>query len=197
MRLPDWKRKSMVDQEAVETQRMTVSANQRENFLRLIGQYEPALRRLAGAYLERPADREDLFQDIAVALWQSIAKFRGESSERTWLYRIAHNVAISSAAKIRRVGRKEESIPMPFDRFSSSPGAEQALLKEERRLLLVDSIRDLPMIDRQIILLHLESLSYAEIEDVTGLSESAIATRLTRIREKLKENIRSKEVGGQ
>ncbi len=174
-----------------------MSADRRETFLRLIGQYEPALRRLAGAYMERPTDREDLFQDIAVALWQSIARFRGESSERTWLYRIAHNVAISSSAKIRRVGRKEESMPIPFDRFSSSPGAEHALLKEERRLLLLDSIRDLPMIDRQIILLHLEGLSYAEIEEVTGLSVSAIATRLTRIREKLKESIRSKEVGGQ
>ena len=43
----------------------------------------PALRRLAGAYMEQPADREDLFQEIAVALWQAIPRFRGESSERT------------------------------------------------------------------------------------------------------------------
>ena len=197
MRLPTWKRKSMVGQEVVETRPIAPSGGERETFLRLICQYEPALRRLVGAYLERAADREDLFQDIAVALWQATSKFRGESSERTWLYRIAHNVAISSSAKLRRVRRKEEHIPMPFDRPSTSPGAEQELLHEERRLLLVESIRDLPMIDRQIVLLHLETLSYAEIEEVTGLSETAIATRLTRIREKLKVKIGSKEVGGQ
>ena len=197
MRLPIWKRKPMVSEAAIETRETAQSDSPRETFLRLIEQYEPALRRLAGAYMEQGADREDLFQEIAMALWQAIPKFRGESSERTWLYRIAHNVSISSSAKLRRVGQREESIPESFDRPSALSDAEQELLREEKRRRLTDSIRDLPAIDRQIVLLHLEHLSYGEIEEVTGLSETAIATRLTRVREKLKEKIQGTGVGSQ
>ena len=197
MRLPVWKRNSMAAQQMVDTRQAAQTGSAREMFPRLIERYEPALRRLAGSYLERAADREDLFQDIAIALWRAMPKFRGESSERTWVYRIAHNVAISSSAKGRRVGRTEEYIPAVFDRPSAAPDAERELLHAERRRLLADSIHNLPMIDKQIILSHLESLSYAEIVQVTGLSETAVASRLTRIREKLKETIRGKEVGGQ
>lgn len=167
------------------------------SFRALMEQYEPALRRLAGAYVAQAADREDLFQEIAVAIWQAIPRFRGEASERTWLYRIAHNVAISSAARLRRKMQREESIPELFDRASQSSDAEQNLLSEEKRRLLIDSVRDLPAVDRQIVLLHLEGLSYAEIEGVTGLSETAIAARLTRIREKLKARIHSTNGGNQ
>ena len=167
------------------------------SFLALMEQYEQALRRLAGAYVAQAADREDLFQEIAVAIWQAIPRFRGEASERTWLYRIAHNVAISSAARLRRKMQREESIPESFDRPSQASDEEQDLLSEEKRRLLIDSVRDLPAVDRQIVLLHLEGLSHAEIEEVTGMSETAIATRLTRIREKLKARIHRTNGGNQ
>jgi RNA polymerase sigma-70 factor, ECF subfamily len=187
----------MVSEAVIEVRDAIQETTHCGSFLTLMEQYGPALRRLAGAYVIQPPDREDLFQEIAVAIWQAIPKFRGESSERTWLYRIAHNVAISSSAKLRRKKQREESIPESFDRPSVSSDAEQDLLKEEKRRLLIGSIRDLPAVDRQIVLLHLEGLSYVEIEEVTGLSETAIATRLTRIREKLKARIQSREGGSQ
>jgi len=164
-------------------------------FVRLIEQFEPALRRLAAAYLAQEGDREDLLQEIALALWQAIPNFREESSERTWLYRIAHNVAISYSAKTHGRGRREETLPEEVEHPSTATGAEEGLLREEKRRVLVDSIRHLAATERQIILLHLEGLSYAEIEEVSGLSETAIATRLTRIRAKLKNEIRGREVG--
>ena len=95
---------------AQESQEHVQEAARSDVFVRLLEQYEPALRRLAGGYAEREADREDLFQDIAVGLWQAIPKFRGEASERTWLYRIAHNIAISSSARLRRRSGKEALI---------------------------------------------------------------------------------------
>jgi RNA polymerase sigma factor (sigma-70 family) len=159
-------------------------------FLVLIGQYEPAMRRLASAYLDQTPDQEDLFQEIAVALWQALPGFRGGSSQRTWLYRIAHNVAISHSVKLRQRGKTEETISEPFDPPSAAIGAEHELLQGEKLRLLHEAIRELPPIDRQIVLLHLESLTYAEMQEITGLSESAIATRLTRSREKLKAKIR-------
>ena len=172
-------------------------ASRRDTFLQLMEQYEPALRRLAGAYLQRAADREDLFQEIAVALWQAIPNFRGESSERTWLYRIAHNVAISSTAKLHRRGRTEQTMPEQFEHASVARDAEQKVLRAEKIRLLNESIQRLSVIDREIVLLHLEGLSHAGIEEITGLSEIAIATRLTRIRGKLRGQIHTMEARDQ
>lgn len=196
MRLPVWKRKTVVAEVVAETLDVAQQSSRQDTFLRLIDQFEPALRRLAAAYLDGGGDREDLFQEIALALWQAIPRFRGEASERTWLYRIAHNVAISSSAKVHRRGRAEAPIPEEFEHPSPSADAEQALLRKEKRQALLVSLRSLAATDRQIVLLHFEGLSYTEIEEVTGLTEAAIATRLTRIRTKLKEEIRRREVAG-
>lgn len=194
MRLPIWKRKPMVAEAVAETALVSEESDRNDVFLRLMQQFEPALRRLAAAYFDREADRADLFQEIALALWQAIPRFRKESSERTWLYRIAHNVAISSSAKTHRRARREEFLSEEFEHPSAAAGAEEGLLLGEKRRALVDSIRRLAAADRQVILLHLEGLSYTEIEEVSGLSETAIATRLSRIRAKLKEEIRKREV---
>ncbi len=185
----------MVSEATADSTEVMQPESQRETFLRLMEQYEPPLRRLAGAYLQAPADREDLVQEIALALWQAIPSFRSDASERTWLYRIAHNVAISWSAKLRRTSHRESQVPELFDPPSSSSDAEAAALADERHRLLIECIRSLQQVDRQIILLHLESLSYSEIKEITGLSETAIAARLTRIRGKLKEHIKHKEAG--
>lgn len=195
MRLPVWKRKPMIAEAVAETSLVSQESDRNDVFLRLMQQFEPALRRLAATYFDREADRADLFQEIALALWQAIPRFRRESSERTWLYRIAHNVAISSSARTHRRARREEFLSEEFEHPSAAAGAEEGLLLGEKRRALVGSIRLLAATDRQIILLHLEGLSYAEIEEVSGLSETAIATRLSRIRAKLKEEIRKREVG--
>lgn len=190
MRLPVWKRKPMVAEALAEATVISPESDRSDTFLRLIEQFEPALRRLAAAYFRCDADRADLFQEIALALWRAIPKFRRESSERTWVYRIAHNVAISSSAKTHRRTKGERFLPEEFERPSAAAGAEEELLLGEKRRALVESIRLLPTTDRQVVLLHLEGLSYAEIEEVSGFSETAIATRLSRIRDKLKQEIR-------
>jgi RNA polymerase sigma-70 factor (ECF subfamily) len=168
-------------------------ATRHDTFLRLMAQYEPALRRLAAGYVWHGADREDLFQEIAVGLWQAIPKFRGDASERTWLYRIAHNIAISSSTRLHHRARREETMPDAFDRASGGLDSEQELLRNERRELLLEAIRGLPAVDRQVVLLHLEGLDYSEIEEVSGLSQSAIATRLSRLRDQLREMMQSRE----
>jgi RNA polymerase sigma-70 factor (ECF subfamily) len=168
-----------------------------DTFLRLIAQYEPALRRLAAGYLWQEADREDLFQEIAVGVWQAIPKYRGEASERTWLYRIAHNVAISSSTRLRRRETREQTMPETFDCASAFPDSEQELLRNEKRRLLLEAIRSLPAVDRQVVLLQLEGLDHSEIEEISGLSQSAIATRLSRVRDKLREKMQDRETGEQ
>jgi len=164
-------------------------------FVRLFDQYAPALQRLAGAYAGSREDREDLVQEIATALWRALPGYRAEASERTWLYRIAHNVAISATAKKRKRENREVAPEPPLDRPATGASAEQNLLAEEKRRMLFTAIRGLAAADRQVTVLHLEGLSGAEIEAVTGLAEAAVATRLTRIREKLRQAIRAREAG--
>jgi RNA polymerase sigma factor (sigma-70 family) len=157
-------------------------------FCELFEAYQPALRRLVSAYAVNPADREDLLQDIAAGIWKSLPCFRGESSDRTWIYRIAHNIAIRSSSQVRVRSAREPHFET-FDRASGDASAEDTLLLDEKRRALVEGIRELPLADKQIVTLHLEGLSAAEIEEITGISQGAIATRLTRIRRRLTERV--------
>lgn len=169
----------------------TGEAARGDRFSRLFESYQAALRRLVGAYASNPADREDLLQEIAVGIWQSLPGFRGDSSERTWIYRIAHNIAIRSSLRNRVRNAREPLLATPFDAASGGVSAEDALVDDERRRALMSAIRNLPVLDRQVVTLHLEGLSAAEIEAITGVSQGAVATRLTRIRQKLAEQIQA------
>ncbi len=168
--------------------------DQKAAFLRIFAEYALALERLAGAYVAAREDREDLVQEIAAALWRALPGYRGEASERTWLYRIAHNIAITAAVRQRKRNTREVARETPPE-YPAGGNAEQDLMAEEKRRMLFAAIRELPAADRQITVLHLEGLTGAEIEAVTGVAEGAVSTRLTRIREKLRRAIRSQEAG--
>lgn len=163
-------------------------------FQRLLDQYQPALWRLVNSYEPDAARREDLFQEIALGLWQAIPRFRGDSSERTWLYRIAHNIAASSLHSRRKREHRESPLTDSVSRSGAPDRTEGTLLFEEKRQSMLAATRELGAIDRQLILLYLEDLSYQEIEQISGLSASAIASRLSRIRDRLTEVIRKQEV---
>lgn len=159
-----------------------IESAQRETFLRLMAEYRGALARLASAYLTDSADRDDLVQEIATSIWQALPRFRGDSSERTWLYRIAHNTAITTSARARRRFRSQA----PLEHDPPAPaGVDERMVHEQQRTMLLARIRALPEADRQVIVMHLEGLSHAEIGEVTGAKPGAIATRLSRIRERL------------
>ena len=127
-----------------------------------------------------------------MALWTALPRFRGDSSERTWVYRIAHNTAISFVSRGRRRAQREIVEDAPYEPASAA-NAEADLIEAERRARMWTAVRALPILDRQIISMHLEGLSAAEVSAVTGVSTVAIATRLTRIRQRLANEIRGKE----
>ena len=142
----------------------------------LLEEYTGPLRRLCVAYADRAVDREDLFQDILLAIWRALPAYRGEASVRTWLYRIAHNVALTWRARNRR--RQDGESPLTAD---CEPRTEMDL----RRLALKRAIATLSPGERTIVLLWLEGLSAGEIEAVTGVKAATIAVRLSRIRRSL------------
>ena len=155
------------------------------NFARIFEEYAPALRRLCGAYRWDVTEREDLFQDIALAVWTALPNFRGQASERTWVYRIAHNVAITfSASQKRRNGREQSLDPLAPD---------PAMKDNSRQVMLIDAIQRLNPIDRNLALLYLEGLSGREISEVTGLSPDNVGVRLNRLKEKLSSGLDRKE----
>ncbi len=167
----------------------TQSESHSDRFCELFEEHQPALRRLVSAYVTNAADREDLLQEIAAGIWKSLPGFRGESSERTWIYRIAHNIAIRGSSQVRARSSREPHIEVSFDRAAGGSSAEDRLLLDEKRQALIEAIRELPLAERQIVTLHLEGLSAAEIEEITGFTAGAVATRLTRIRQKLTERV--------
>jgi RNA polymerase sigma factor (sigma-70 family) len=153
-----------------------------ERFQHLLTEYGAALQRLTAGYADNAADREDLLQEIRVALWHALPRFRGDASERTWVYRIAHNVAITASMRRRR--RREDPLR---DSTDAAPTPEAEYAENERRAMLIRAVKSLDGIEKQIVLLYLEGLTNSEIAQVAGLSDGAVATRLSRLRVRLSE----------
>jgi RNA polymerase sigma-70 factor (ECF subfamily) len=155
----------------------------------LLRRYLAPLRRLAYAYTHDPGECQDLSQEIALALWTALPQFRGEASERTWLYRVAHNTAVRFTTRQSRRARHEQALEAIED-HPSEINPERSAIDAQRREQLFRAVHSLPLPDRQIVLLHLEGLSAADIQEITGRSAGSVATRLTRTRQKLANQVR-------
>ncbi len=147
--------------------------------------YSPVIHRVAASYMPPGAAREDLQQDIAVAVMKAAEAFRGDASMKTYVYRIAHNCGID-AIKRRRVDGVE------FDdgrHRAGEPGPEAVTLKNERQEQLAAAIRQLPLSLRQPLILRLEGLSYQEIAEILDLTTNHVGVRLHRAKDALKSEL--------
>jgi RNA polymerase sigma-70 factor (ECF subfamily) len=153
----------------------------RAAFEALLGNYGAALKRLCRAYLQDPGEQQDLLQEILMAIWSALPRFRAEASERTWMYRIAHNVALTYSGKHRRREGSEEPIEERAELASTG--------NDPRRLALAQAIQRLDPIDRGLAALYLEGFSAPEMENITGMTANAIGVRLNRLRERLRREL--------
>jgi RNA polymerase sigma-70 factor (ECF subfamily) len=160
-----------------------------EQFGRLLVENRAALSRLAASYTRSAGDRDDLLQEIAMAFWRALPSFRGDCSERTFLFRIAHNRCITYLSK-RRINVSLDETEIEVE--DPNANAEAVLADEQERQRLLAAIRDLPPIHREVLVLALEGMGYREIADVVGISESNVGVRLNRARERLKELLEEK-----
>ncbi len=145
--------------------------------------YGAALDRLTRAYEANIERRRDLLQEIHIALWRSMASFNGRCSLRTWVYRVAHNVATSHVIKDRRINSKTLVSLDVLDTMADESDVEQ--ITDQNRALdrLMKLIQQLNPLDRQVILLYLEAMDTNTIGEVTGLSPSNVSTKIHRIKE--------------
>jgi RNA polymerase sigma-70 factor (ECF subfamily) len=151
-------------------------------FERLLREHGAALERLAAAYEREPSDRQDLMQEIAFAIWRALPTFRGACSERTFVFRIGHNRAITHRTRGRARGARfadaadVDAIP------DAGPDPDAAMAAADARERLRVAVRRLTPALREAVVLTLEGLSPAEVAEVLGVGAGTVAVRLTRAR---------------
>src|SRR5262245_39161053 len=151
-------------------------------FERIAAEYSAPVARLARAHEADPSLRQDLIQDIHIALWRSLPSFGGRCSLRTWVYRVAHNVAATHVLRRRRHAAKNLVSLDDIDVASESQAIDAAV-DEARMLARVHAlIQRLKPLDREVFVLYLEGLSVDEIAEIAGLSHTNTGTKLHRIR---------------
>jgi RNA polymerase sigma factor (sigma-70 family) len=160
----------------------------KETFLQLIQDNMGIIIKICNSYCTGKDDRDDLAQEIVFNLWKAFQSYTPDFKFSTWMYRIGLNVAISFYRKeIRSVKFSAYSEDLiVFDEES-----ENGLEKEGRLALLQKFIRDLKEIDKSIILLYLDNKTYEEIAEIVGISETNVATKISRIKINLKSKIQT------
>lgn len=143
--------------------------------------YGSSLARLARAYEFDAEIRRDLLQEIHFQLWRSFAHFDGRCSLRTWVYRVAHNVATGHVIRQRRLRDKLVSIES-LDAMPGTSQGELAATQAQALDRLSTLIQCLKPLDRQIIVSYLEGMDASSIAELTGLSPGNIAMKVHRIK---------------
>ena len=158
-----------------------------QRFAALLDEHRKIVFKVANTYCRDTDDRADLAQEIAAQLWRAFPAYDPRRSFSTWMYRIALNVAISSLRSQRqRVERSvalDESLHDIADDNLVDPVAEQQLR------MLHGFIAELAPLDRALLLLYLEDRRQAEIADILGISESNVATKISRLKQRIRNHI--------
>lgn len=136
------------------------------------------LFKVVHAFASEHADRQDLFQEVAVRVWRSVDSFRGESAVPTWLYRVALNTAIAWSRKEGRHQRGKQ----PFEGMEDLLTTASAEGRDPRVEWLYHQITQLKDVDRSVALLLLDGFSYKEIAAIVGLTESNVGVKINRIK---------------
>jgi RNA polymerase sigma-70 factor, ECF subfamily len=149
-------------------------------FVSLVERNRRRLEGIARSYAPGP-EWEDLYQEVLVQLWKSLRGFAGRSSIDTWVYRVALNTAItyrrraSARAPLVQGAASEQRATASNPR---APGARSELA------ILEEFLQSLGKVDRALLLVYLDDRSYREIAEITGLSETNVGARLSRLKKR-------------
>lgn len=162
----------------------------KETFEELVINNKDRISRMCKAFMGNTADADDLFQEILIRIWNSLDSFRQESAINTWIYRIATNTALTFRKKM--VLEKKRSVKSYSEYTNTIVESEitDKLENEIRLKKLYNAIAQLKEIDRLLISMLLEDISYSEISDITGMSTNNIGVKIMRAKDKLSKIIK-------
>jgi RNA polymerase sigma-70 factor (ECF subfamily) len=155
---------------------------QEQLFKSWMANHQGLVYKVVRSFASSPQDQEDLFQDIAAQLWFSIPKFKGNSAETTWIYRVSFFCSMSwtKKEKRRREGRGAYKSEVSF--LTVTPEQENP-----RLAWLYEQINKLESVERSLTLLLLDGYSYKEMASILGLTESNVGVKIIRIKKYLTE----------
>ena len=154
-------------------------------FDRWLVKHAAVLHHVANGFAEG-ADRHDLMQELLLALWRAVPAYRGGAEPSTFIYRVAHNAALTWKRTQKNYRQRVDRFEADILRTTHAEPASAARENETLELLYVH-IRRLAPVDRSLILLHLDGVGYAGIAEIHGLTESNVGVRLNRVKLKLSD----------
>ncbi|MEO8512588.1 MAG: RNA polymerase sigma factor [Ignavibacteria bacterium] len=166
-------------------------------FKEVLDENKDRIYRICCAYERNPDDRDDLYQEIIINIWKSLGKFEGRSMISTWIYRIAVNTSLMHIKKeSKRNSLNTEINDNTLSIPETSYEEKEEKIENGRKIeLLYKCINSLPSLDRLIISMVLDELSYKEISEVTGLTVNNTGVRVSRIKKELSRLMEEKENG--
>ena len=153
-------------------------------FISVIEANKGIIYKIANTYCKDTEDRNDLVQEITLKLWQAFDTYNDAFKHSTWIYRVALNTAISNYRKEKT--REKYFTPIPAG-FIEQADTDVTTKKEHHYNLLQQFISGLKEMDKALMLLYLEEKSYKEIAEILGISESNVGTKISRLKDLLKE----------
>jgi RNA polymerase sigma factor (sigma-70 family) len=152
-----------------------------KHFEKLVKEHELLIYKICRMYAYTVADRQDLFQEIVIQLWNAFPKFKGQSKLSTWLYRVAINTAITGLRKKKDFIQSYEHADLPTNISEDSSGHVEERLQE-----MYKAIEKLNQIEKAIVMLYLEDKTYEEMEDILGISQGNLRVKMNRVKDKLR-----------
>jgi RNA polymerase sigma-70 factor (ECF subfamily) len=166
---------------------VNASDSQQDRFQTLLDRHRGIVLKVAGTYCRLPEDRADLAQEIRAQLWRAFPGYDETRTFSTWMYRIALNVAISFARGHGERERRASSLDDAEDVLVHD--AEPARETDDGIRVLYRCIDGLGALDRALLLLYLDERSQREIADVLGIGESNVATKIARLKQRIRNDM--------
>ena len=160
-----------------------------------LGQHGGTVLKVARAYTRTAEDCQDLAQEILLQVWRSVPQFEGRASASTWVYRVALNTALAWRRKERRRQARQRPLLEVEDLSAAGPDSPQRLPQREEVERLYAALRQLPEADVALVLLYLDDLSYRQMAEVLGISESNVGVKLRRAKKALAELMKEEDRG--
>ena len=161
----------------------------KKQFVALLHEHQGIVHQICRVYFVAPQDREDAFQEVVLQLWKSFPKFRQEAKVTTWMHRVALNTILKKI-------RQEQARPHLAQLEEAEPQtvANQAPEIDD---YMEYALLQLPPVDKALVILHLEGYNYEEIAQILALTKTNVASKLNRIKQKIKQIITQEKYAAQ